>query len=96
MKLKPLNHSQTPDRLNTLNSYIERVLNEDDVDSVKLLELIDKREELIVQLLENLVGDSKRQFAAAELKTCSSTISAAPVEFYQAHLDVLGYILFFG
>lgn len=62
-------HNYTPVALSEINSELALLLAENEVDSQRLAELIDKRDECVQAHLRSLDEDAKKQFAQHELPT---------------------------
>ena len=68
MTTKKLTHSLTPEPLKQINSELEQLIAQDELDEQKLRALIDKRDETIQQYLASLDADSASTFARSELE----------------------------
>lgn len=67
MKKLKLIHPLTPPSLIDVNSKLESLLQAEELDDTKLRELVDARDEIILQHLEGLSAEAKQAFAREEL-----------------------------
>lgn len=61
-------HSHTPPELQENSLALEKLINSEDIDEEKLLELIDKRDQIINECIENVRPEDKKLFLEYEVK----------------------------
>lgn len=83
-----LNHEETPANLLEINSELESLLSNEELDDKRLLELVNKRDGIIQQHLSSLSEQSKHSFASAELEA-NKRLSKVARKFFSASLKSL-------
>lgn len=88
MKKLTLNHDKTPLNLVEINDELESLLAIDDFDDKRLLQLVERRDEIILTHLDSLDRQAREEFANAELKA-NETLTNIAKKFFRASLSKL-------